>query len=82
MIETFPLTKRHRAVSAVDDLSLAAPDGKVTGFVGPDAPGKTSTMRMAVGLDRPTSGSATIDMRAHLRRSARRRRPQSRPAGR
>ncbi|MGP3975832.1 ABC transporter ATP-binding protein [Streptomyces sp. 8N114] len=63
MIETFHLTKRHRAITAVDDLSLTAPDGKVTGFVGPNGSGKTSTMRMLVGLDRPTSGSATIDRR-------------------
>jgi ABC-type multidrug transport system ATPase subunit len=58
MIETLHLTKRHRAITAVDDLSLTAPDGQVTGFVGPNGSGKTSTMRMVVGLDRPTSGNA------------------------
>ncbi|BCJ64923.1 ABC transporter ATP-binding protein [Polymorphospora rubra] len=63
MIETLRLTKRHRAVTAVEDLSFSAPDGQVTGFVGPNGSGKTSTMRMVVGLDRPTSGSATVDGR-------------------
>lgn len=63
VIETLHLTKRHRAVTAVDDLSFTAPDGQVTGFVGPNGSGKTSTMRMVVGLDRPTSGTATIDKR-------------------
>jgi len=66
MIETQHLTKRHRSVTAVDDLSMTAPDGQVTGFVGPNGSGKTSTMRMMVGLDRPTSGTATIDQQ-HLR---------------
>jgi ABC-2 type transport system ATP-binding protein len=63
MIETQQLTKRFRAVSAVDELSITAPDGQVTGFVGPNGSGKTTTMRMVVGLDRPTSGAATIDGR-------------------
>ncbi|MFF2861032.1 ABC transporter ATP-binding protein [Streptomyces rubiginosohelvolus] len=66
MIETQQLTKRFRAVTAVDDLSITAPDGQVTGFVGPNGSGKTTTMRMVVGLDQPTSGEATIDRR-HLR---------------
>ena len=63
MIQTQHLTKRFRAVTAVDDLSITAPDGRVTGFVGPNGSGKTSTMRMVVGLDRPTSGAALIDGR-------------------
>ncbi|MFB6396272.1 ABC transporter ATP-binding protein [Polymorphospora lycopeni] len=63
MIETFRLTKRHRVLTAVEDLSFTAPDGQVTGFVGPNGSGKTSTMRIVVGLDRPTSGCATIDGR-------------------
>jgi ABC-2 type transport system ATP-binding protein len=65
MIETRHLTRRHRAITAVDDLSITAPDGQVTGFVGPNGSGKTSTIRMVVGLDLPTSGTATIDGR-HL----------------
>jgi ABC-2 type transport system ATP-binding protein len=63
MIQTQHLTKRFRAVTAVDDLSITARDGRVTGFVGPNGSGKTSTMRMVVGLDRPTSGAALVDGR-------------------
>ncbi|MBF8192618.1 ATP-binding cassette domain-containing protein [Nonomuraea sp. K274] len=63
MIEALHLTKRHRAVTAVDDLSFTAPDGQVTGFAGPNGSGKTSTMRMVAGLDHPTSGTAVIDGR-------------------
>lgn len=63
MIETQRLTKRFRTVTAVQELSITAPDGQVTGFVGPNGSGKTSTMRMVVGLDRPTSGAALIDRR-------------------
>jgi ABC-2 type transport system ATP-binding protein len=63
MIETLHLTKRHRAVPVVDGLSFTAPDGRVTGLVGPNGSGKTSTMRLIAGLDRPTLGAATVDGR-------------------
>jgi ABC-type uncharacterized transport system ATPase subunit len=36
VIEAFHLTKQHRVITAVDDVSFTAPDGKVTGFVGPN----------------------------------------------
>jgi ABC-2 type transport system ATP-binding protein len=54
------LTKRFRSVTAVDNLSFAAPAGRVTGFLGPNGSGKTTTLRMALGLVRPTSGDAVI----------------------
>jgi ABC-2 type transport system ATP-binding protein len=47
-------------VSAVRDLSFTAPAGKVTGFLGPNGSGKTTTLRMLLGLVRPTSGEALI----------------------
>ncbi|QPP08069.1 ATP-binding cassette domain-containing protein [Streptomyces bathyalis] len=52
VIEAFHLTKQHRVITAVDDVSFTAPDGNVTGFVGPNGSGNSSTMRMVVGLDR------------------------------
>ncbi|AOS64026.1 ABC transporter ATP-binding protein [Actinoalloteichus hymeniacidonis] len=63
MIETRGLTKRHRAFTVLDDLGFTAPAGQVTGFVGPNGSGKTSTLRIVVGLDRPSAGTATIDGR-------------------
>src|SRR5215469_3265873 len=55
------LTKRYGPVLAVDDLSFDVHPGKVTGFLGPNGSGKTTTLRILLGLADPTSGSATID---------------------
>ena len=54
------LTKHYGHVVAVDGLSFAAKPGRVTGFLGPNGSGKTTTLRVLLGLARPTSGSATI----------------------
>ncbi len=54
------LTKTYGHVVAVDELSFSAKPGRVTGFLGPNGSGKTTTLRVLLGLARPTSGSATI----------------------
>jgi ABC-2 type transport system ATP-binding protein len=54
------LTKRYGPVLAVDDLLFDVHPGKVTGFLGPNGSGKTTTLRILLGLAAPTSGSATI----------------------
>jgi ABC-2 type transport system ATP-binding protein len=52
------LTKRFRGGQlAVDDLSLEVPRGSVYGFLGPNGSGKTTTIRMLLGLVQPTSGT-------------------------
>jgi ABC-2 type transport system ATP-binding protein len=68
MIEALRLTKRYGQTMAVNDLSFTIKPGVVTGFLGPNGSGKTTTMRMILGLDRPTSGTVTINGRpyAHL----------------
>ncbi|WP_454085164.1 ATP-binding cassette domain-containing protein [Georgenia sp. Marseille-Q6866] len=60
MIKVTHLTKRYGATTAVDDLSFTVRAGTVTGFLGPNGAGKTTTIRAVVGLERPTSGSATV----------------------
>ncbi len=65
MIEVDHLTKRYGATTAVDDLSFRVEAGSVTGFLGPNGAGKSTTMRTVLGLDRPTSGSATVGGRAY-----------------
>jgi ABC-2 type transport system ATP-binding protein len=60
-IELAHLTKRYGAVTAVDDLSFTLEPGSITGFVGANGAGKSTTLRMLLGLTRPTSGTATID---------------------
>jgi ABC-2 type transport system ATP-binding protein len=59
------LTKRYGAVLAVDDLSFDVTPGAVTGFLGANGAGKSTTMRMVLGLDTPTAGTATVSGRAY-----------------
>ena len=54
------LTKRYGPVLAVDDLSFDVPPGRVTGFLGPNGSGKTTALRILLGLAGATSGTATI----------------------
>ena len=52
------LTKRFRSGQvAVDGVDLAVPTGSVYGFLGPNGSGKTTTIRLLLGLLRPTGGS-------------------------
>ncbi|MGK5110894.1 ATP-binding cassette domain-containing protein [Geodermatophilus sp. CPCC 205506] len=60
MIELDGLTKEYRDRVAVDDLTLRIEPGRVTGFLGPNGSGKTTTMRCVLGLTRPTAGTATV----------------------
>ena len=64
-IELAHLTKRYGAVTAVDDLSFSLEPSSITGFVGANGAGKSTTLRMLLGLTRPTSGTATIDGRPY-----------------
>ena len=50
------LTKRFGHQVAVNDVHLAVPRGSVYGFLGPNGSGKTTTIRMLLGLIRPTAG--------------------------
>ncbi|WP_436530813.1 ABC transporter ATP-binding protein [Actinoplanes sp. HUAS TT8] len=63
MIETIDLTKAYRRVRAVDGVTFTARPGRVTGFLGLNGSGKTTTLRMLLGLTRPTSGTALINGR-------------------
>jgi ABC-2 type transport system ATP-binding protein len=60
VIEARGLTKLFGDVKAVDDLSFDVGPGRVTGFLGPNGSGKTTTMSMIMGLNRPSAGSVTI----------------------
>ncbi|MBN0046666.1 ABC transporter ATP-binding protein [Streptomyces actuosus] len=61
VIHTRALTKRYRGGQlAVDALDLSVPAGSVFGFLGPNGSGKTTTIRMLMGLIEPTSGAARL----------------------
>ena len=53
-------TRRGRHVVAVDGLDLAVPAGGVHGFLGPNGSGKTTTIRMLLGLARPSDGTMRL----------------------
>jgi ABC-2 type transport system ATP-binding protein len=55
-IESAGLTKRFGGQVAVNSVDLAVPRGSVYGFLGPNGSGKTTTIRMLLGLIRPTAG--------------------------
>lgn len=59
-ILTHALTKRFRHQVAVDAIDLVVPRGAVYGFLGPNGSGKTTTIRMLLGLIRPTAGSVDL----------------------
>lgn len=57
------LTKRYGSTVAVDSLDLSVESGQVFGFLGPNGSGKTTTMRLLLGLIRPTAGRAWVNER-------------------
>ncbi len=60
VISTSRLTKAFGNLVAVNDLHLQVMRGDVFGFLGPNGSGKTTTIRMLLGLIRPTAGRAVI----------------------
>ena len=68
MIELEHLGKTFGDVIAVDDLSLTVAPGEFFAMLGPNAAGKTTTMKLLTGLVKPTSGRARIcgfDIQTH-----------------
>ncbi|TFC20971.1 ABC transporter ATP-binding protein [Cryobacterium algoritolerans] len=59
-IETRGLTKRFGHQTAVDGIDLAVPRGAVFGFLGPNGSGKTTSIRMLLGLATATSGDIAV----------------------
>ncbi|MEO7018590.1 MAG: ATP-binding cassette domain-containing protein [Ktedonobacteraceae bacterium] len=60
IISTHGLTKTFGKLVAVNNLHLQVMRGDVFGFLGPNGSGKTTTIRMLLGLIRPTAGRATL----------------------
>lgn len=60
IIQTNNLTRRFDDLVAVDNIDVSVPKGKVYGFLGPNGSGKTTTVRMLLGLIKPNSGSVTL----------------------
>lgn len=60
VLRTEALTKRFGRITAVEDLSLEVREGDVYGFLGANGSGKTTTVRMVLGLVLATSGRAEL----------------------
>jgi len=60
VIETKGLTKHYGSFEAVNDLSLLVESGSITGFLGQNGAGKSSTIRMLLGMMRPTRGTGQV----------------------
>ncbi len=60
VLQTEGLTKRYRGRVAVDGLALRVGRGDVYGFLGQNGAGKSTTIRMALGLVRPTAGRVML----------------------
>jgi ABC-2 type transport system ATP-binding protein len=56
VLELIDLRRRFDDVVALDGVSFEVPEGRITGFVGPNGSGKTTTMRIALGVLRPDAG--------------------------
>ena len=65
-IEVHALSKRFGPVRAVEQLTFEVPEGRVTGFLGPNGSGKTTTLRMLLGLVSATAGTATFGGRRYV----------------
>ncbi|GII90381.1 ABC transporter ATP-binding protein [Sinosporangium siamense] len=61
MIQVIELTKAYGSTRAVSELTFDVNPGQVTGFLGHNGAGKSTTMRMILGLHKPTSGKALIN---------------------
>lgn len=59
-IETHGLTRRFGSTTVVDELELRVPLGSVYGFLGPNGSGKTTTIRMLLGLLAPAAGEVHL----------------------
>ena len=54
------LTKRYHGTTALDELNLELPRGKIIGLLGPNGSGKTTFIKIAAGLLTPTAGEITV----------------------
>ncbi|ACL16120.1 ABC transporter ATP-binding protein [Methanosphaerula palustris] len=61
MIQLEHLSKEYHGVRAVDDLTIAIPDGEIFGLLGPNGAGKSTAILMLVGLIEPTAGRCLVN---------------------
>lgn len=57
ILRTEHLSKEYRKFTAVEDVNLEIPKGKIYGLLGPNGAGKSTILKMITGIARPTSGT-------------------------
>jgi ABC-2 type transport system ATP-binding protein len=60
VIATESLTRRYGARTGIEGMDLRVPEGSLFGFLGPNGSGKTTTIRVLLGLLRPSEGAARV----------------------
>jgi ABC-2 type transport system ATP-binding protein len=60
VINTVGLTKTFGQVNALQGIDLTVPRNSIVGFLGPNGSGKTTAIKLLLGLSRPTAGKATL----------------------
>src|SRR6266478_2610742 len=60
IVETIDLKKSYAAVEAVRGINLRVPEHSICAFLGQNGAGKSTTLRMLLGMVRPTSGTGRI----------------------
>jgi len=60
VIETNKLTKKFGNFTAVNDITFEVDKGEIFGFLGANGAGKTTAIKMLIGISKPSSGEATI----------------------
>src|SRR6056300_1225968 len=60
VIQVDKLTKKFGDFTAVDAISFDVSKGEIFGFLGANGAGKTTAMKILVGISKPTSGNATV----------------------
>lgn len=59
-VETYSLTRRYGSLTAVSELSLSVVAGSIFGLLGPNAAGKTTTIKMLTTMLPPSAGTARV----------------------
>jgi branched-chain amino acid transport system ATP-binding protein len=60
MLDVHGLTTTYGPVTALDDVTFSAPEGKITAVLGANGAGKTTLLRTLSGLIRPAKGTVTL----------------------
>ena len=60
MIAVESVCKRFGDFTALEDISIEAPDGKLTALLGPSGSGKSTLLRLLAGLERPSAGLVRV----------------------